>query len=276
MSKHQVGRLGVVGRENEVVALEPINRTNISAIIFERILFTIVAGNWREGDRIPPERELCQQLGVARPSLREALKALELIGMLESKIGDGTFVSSRLNFLSKPVLWAIVGSQTTDVQEIMESRMVIEVELAGFASQRAVQTDLDQMQAAIDALREGLHRRESVWEADMRFHMALAQSARNQILSNALMMIRNLLKQVILETLRVPLIPELAVKQHTSILEAIASRDKVAARDRMRIHIEQVAGVITQIKAAISHLPRNSAQTDLGPYQFMEVGRSQP
>src|SRR5665213_2193187 len=81
-------------------AVAPIERSKLTTSVFERLLSYVVGGDWKPGARIPPERDLCQQLGIARTSLREALKAMELIGMLDSRIGDGTFVCPRSEFLS--------------------------------------------------------------------------------------------------------------------------------------------------------------------------------
>src|SRR5213082_1790216 len=83
-------------------AIAPLARTTLTASAFEQLISYVVNGAWKAGDRIPPERELCQQLGIARTSLREALKAMELIGMLDSRVGDGTFVCPRSEFLSRP------------------------------------------------------------------------------------------------------------------------------------------------------------------------------
>jgi GntR family transcriptional repressor for pyruvate dehydrogenase complex len=92
------------GQTNSAKRLVLLPRVSVPAAVFEQILAQIVRGDWKEGDRIPPERELCQQLGVARPSLREAIKALEIIGLLECRVGDGTFVRQRSEFLSRPLL----------------------------------------------------------------------------------------------------------------------------------------------------------------------------
>lgn len=91
-------------------SITPIERTKLTASVFEQLLSYVVNGSWKPGDRIPPERDLCQQLGIARTSLREALKAMELVGMLDSRVGDGTFVCPRSEFLSRPLLWAFTGS----------------------------------------------------------------------------------------------------------------------------------------------------------------------
>src|ERR1700676_957565 len=143
------------GQTNSAKRLTLLQRVSVPAAVFEQILAQIVRGDWKEGDRIPPERELCQQLGVARPSLREAIKALEIIGLLECRVGDGTFVRQRSEFLSRPLLWAIAGSSTTDVNELVESRLVLEVELAGFASTRASVEDIAQITAGLEAMEAG-------------------------------------------------------------------------------------------------------------------------
>src|SRR3954465_10040220 len=115
----------------------PSARVGVPAAVFEALLGYIVSGEWKEGQRILPERELCQQLGVARPSLREALKALEIMGLVDSRVGAGTFVRRRADFLSRPLLWAIAGSPRATEKELVESRLVLKVERAGFAPDRA-------------------------------------------------------------------------------------------------------------------------------------------
>src|SRR5579862_3588569 len=103
----------------------PVVRTKLTASVFEQLVSFVVSESWKPGDRIPPERELCQQLGIARTSLREALKAMELIGMVDSRVGEGTFVCPRSEFLSRPLLWAFTGTDHDELQEIMEARTII-------------------------------------------------------------------------------------------------------------------------------------------------------
>lgn len=88
----------------------PVDRTKLTAAVLKQLLAYVVKGNWKAGDRIPPERELCQQLEIARTSFREAQKAIEPVGMLDSRVGDGTFVCPRSEFLSRPLLWAFTGA----------------------------------------------------------------------------------------------------------------------------------------------------------------------
>lgn len=227
--------------------VSPFPRSGVPAAVFEQLLGYIVSGEWKEGQRIPPERELCQQMGVARPSLREALKALEIIGLVDSRVGAGTFVRRRTDFLSRPLLWAIAGSSSAGVSELVESRLVLEVELAGFAAERATASDI------LD-IRRGLHSPQAepaiVMDSDLKFHLAIAIAAHNQVLLNAVLMIRNLIQQWMLVTLQVPGVSERVLEQHTEILEAILAKDSNSARDRMRSHLADMGGLLLRIKSA--------------------------
>ena len=224
----------------------PSARVGVPAAVFEQLLGYIVSGDWKEGQRILPERELCQQLGVARPSLREALKALEIMGLVDSRVGAGTFVRRRADFLSRPLLWAIAGSTSADAKELVESRLVLEVELAGFAAERATDADLSD-------IKQGLHsldaKPDRVLEFDLKFHLAVAVAAHNQVLLNAVLMIRNLVQRWMLVTLQVPGITGKVLSQHTGILESILAKDSKAARDRMRSHLAEMGGLLLDIES---------------------------
>lgn len=221
-------------------------RVGVPAAVFEQLLGYIVSGEWKEGQRISPERELCQQLGVARPSLREALKALEIMGLVDSRVGAGTFVRKRADFLSRPLLWAIAGSSSAGANELVESRLVLETELAAFAAERATESDLSE-------IKHGLHRLDAkpneVLEFDLKFHLAIAIAAHNEVLLNAVLMIRNLIQQWMLVTLQVPGITGRVLEQHAGILESILAKDSKSARDRMRNHLGQMGSLLLEIKA---------------------------
>src|SRR5580692_7895003 len=148
----------------------PIERTTLSAATFERLIANVVHGTWKAGQQIPTERILCQQLGIARNSLREALKAMELIGMLESRVGEGTFVCPRSEFLSRPLLWAFTGTDHAELADLMEARVFMERDLAGLAAERATPEELVDIEHTIVMMAEKIVLGESVLDADMAFH----------------------------------------------------------------------------------------------------------
>ena len=228
-------------------AVAPIERSKLTTSVFEKLLSYVVGGDWKPGDRIPPERDLCQQLGIARTSLREALKAMELIGMLDSRIGDGTFVCPRSEFLSRPLLWAFTGTDREELQEIMEARTIIEENLAGLAAQRASAGEIAEIGRAVQLMRDSIARGDSILEADMAFHMAVSAGARNGVMRNAVQLLRNLLRQWISYKLLIPDVLQMVLKRHFAIYRAIAARRPNAARNAMRLHLEETMNLVTHV-----------------------------
>ena len=202
----------------------------------------LVNGDWLEGEQIPPERELCQKLGVGRSSLREAMKALEIIGMIEMRVGEGTFVCRRADFLSHPLLWAIAGSGATEANELIEARKLIEVELAGLAADRATPDDFQQIGIHLDTMETSLDNSDKFLEADIAFHVAIGQAGHNRVLLNSLHLIRNLMQQWVRTSLEQhAFVATTALEQHRAIFVAVAKRNPAKAREAMRTHLDAMA-----------------------------------
>lgn len=240
-----------------IKSVTPIQRTTLTEAAFEQLISQVVNGNWKPGDRIPPERDLCQQLGIARTSLREALKAMELVGMLNSRVGDGTFVCPRSEFLSRPLLWAFTGMDHDELHDIMEARMIIEENLAGLAAERGSVAQIARIAEAVQLMRDSIARDESILEADMAFHLAVSTAAQNEVLRNAVQLLRNLMRQGIYYKLLIPNIAEAILKGHVAIYAAIARRSPVAARRAMRRHLGETTTLVTRLmKSHAVSLPR--------------------
>jgi len=225
----------------------PSPDTTLTASAFEELISYVVNGTWKAGDRIPPERELCQQLGIARTSLREALKAMELIGMLDSRVGDGTFVCDRSEFLSRPLLWAFTGTHDLELRDIMEARLFLERDLAGLAAERASRSEIEEIGKTLDDMRNCIARGESPIEADMQFHLAVARAAHNEVMRNAVQLLRNLLRQWLLLKLLIPQVPGKVLRQHEAVFRAIKAGDTEAARAAMGRHLVKAAQLVTQV-----------------------------
>jgi GntR family transcriptional repressor for pyruvate dehydrogenase complex len=231
----------------------PVQRTTLTAAAFDQLISHVVNGNWKAGDRIPPERDLCQQLGIARTSLREALKAMELVGMVDSRVGDGTFVCPRSEFLSRPLLWAFTGTDDTEFQEIMEARIIIEENLAGLAAQRANEREVKLIGEAVQLMQDSIARGEPILEADMAFHLAIAHASHNHVLAKAVQLLRNLMRQWLFYKVLIPDVAPRILKRHLAVYCAIAQHKPVAARREMRLHLDEamviVAAVIKERKS---------------------------
>jgi GntR family transcriptional regulator, transcriptional repressor for pyruvate dehydrogenase complex len=225
-------------------SLTPVVRTTLTADICRKMVSHLIRGVWNEGEKIPAERELCQTLGVGRASLREALKALEIMGMIETRLGDGTYVCKRSDFFSRPLLWAIASSSEADARELIEARTLIEVELAGLAAERGTLEDLRLIREQLSTMERTKKNPQEFVQADVDFHLAIGHAASSGILMNALQLIRNLLQQWIFSAVVVKGVPEKACAQHKRVLQAIENRDGTAARKEMRNHLLDMASFV--------------------------------
>ncbi len=226
---------------------KPIERTTLTASAFEQLISYVVKGEWKAGDRIPPERDLCRQLGIARTSLREALKAMELVGMLDSRVGDGTFVCPRSEFLARPLLWAFTAADHEELRDIMEARMLLERDVAGLAAERASDEEVARIGAAVEEMAENVAAGRSTLDADMTFHLAIAAAAHNSVMQNAVQLLRNLMRRWLHLKLMLPDVPTKVLRQHEAIYHAIRSRDPEAARKAMMEHLESTVRLVSQV-----------------------------
>lgn len=219
-------------------------KATLAASTFEQLISYIVNGDWKAGDRIPAERGLCQQLRIARTSLREALKAMELIGMLESRVGDGTFVCPRSEFLARPLLWAFTGTDHEELRDILEARFMIERDLAGLAAERGTEEEVQRIGNANEMMRECIASRAPCGESEMAFHRAIANAAHNAVLTNAMHLLLNLMKQWIFLDMRPP---AERLKRRTAIYRAILRHDAEAAREETWQHGLATVSAIKQL-----------------------------
>ena len=228
--------------------LTPIARTTLTADICRKLSNHLIRGDWQEGEKIPAERELCQQLGVGRASLREALKALEIMGMIETRLGDGTYVCRKSDFFSRPLLWAIASSGKAEAHELFEARRLIEVELTGLAANRSTADELNLINSHLNQMEEASPASKEFLDADIGFHLAIGQAGHNAILLNALLLIRNLMQRWIAGALAVPGVQGKALLQHKAIFQALARRDPGSARAAMTAHLEEMARHLGEVR----------------------------
>jgi GntR family transcriptional repressor for pyruvate dehydrogenase complex len=157
--------------------------------------------------------------------------------MVESRVGDGTFVCPRSEFLSRPLLWAITGSDRAELRDLVEARRLIEEDIAALAAERASSQEILRIGETVEELRACLPLPEAALAADFHFHIALAQAAHNAILLNAVQLFRNLMKHWIHLKLHGAGVPAQVLEQHEKIYTAIRHREPEMAREAMREHL---------------------------------------
>lgn len=230
--------------------LEPIKKLSVSEAIVNRIRDSISRGELRPGDRLPPERDLASQLGVSRMAVREGIKVLSAMGLVEVRQGDGTFVRHvrAENLLDTRVAGSLL--EAAQLLEVVEVRMALEVEMAGLAARRATAEDLEAMDASIRHMEEFLIQEGPRYlEPDLEFHAAICEAARNNSLSRVYENITDLIHHLRQHTYRVPGSGQRALASHRAILTAIRAGDEAAARQAMRQHMENAGRDVEHLMA---------------------------
>jgi GntR family transcriptional regulator, transcriptional repressor for pyruvate dehydrogenase complex len=209
------------------------------ADIVQHIVTSTAAVGMRPGDRFPPERQLVEQIGIGRSPLREALKCLDILGFIEIRQGDGTFLSTvSANLLPRVVSWGLLLG-THHAEELIELRRFMEPILARLASDRRTTEQATQIQELANALNSASTAAEFA-EADRQFHFAIANAANNSAFAATLESIKSLLDAWILQVVTTTDDWSPLITDHIEIANAIRAGDAVLAELAMRNHLDNV------------------------------------
>jgi GntR family transcriptional repressor for pyruvate dehydrogenase complex len=209
--------------------------------IVQQIEESIVKGDLKAGDQLPAERDLAQRFGVSRTAVREAVKALREKGLVEAYSGRGTFITDGTTQAVRQSLDLMVKiGQPEGSTHLAEVRAILEPEIAALAAVRIQEPELATMRDAVAAMDRAGNNPETYIEADLDFHLALAEGAANPLILSLLDSIVGLLREQRLRIFRVPGGPERGQVHHKRILDAIERRDSEKAREAMRAHLYQV------------------------------------
>jgi GntR family transcriptional repressor for pyruvate dehydrogenase complex len=209
--------------------------------IVQQIEDSILRGELTEGSQLPAERELAEQFGVSRTAVREAIKALQEKGLVDAFPGRGTFVTSGTsNSMRRSLDRIIKTSEQNGWSYLVEVREILEPEIAALAATRADAEDIAAMHLCVEKMDKAVRDSEAFIEADLDFHLALAEAAANPIVLSLIDSIIGLLREQRLRISRVEGGPERGQRYHRSILEAIERHDAHAARVAMQAHLWQV------------------------------------
>lgn len=226
-----------------VEALRRVHRNSLSDAIVEQIIDLISRGVLKPGERLPSEKQLCLRFGVGRTTIREALRSLGVMGILDGRVGEGTFVSAdNRKYLEKALQWGLLIDRKS-VNDLVETRLMLESQTAYGAAGRATPENLQEIEQALAGMQRSLDRPEQYLEHDLRFHLAVARATQNQILFNLLSMTRGYLQAWIRESLSKPSArkmrtrAESSVREHQKILQALRKRQPEQARQAMTEHI---------------------------------------
>ena len=220
-----------------------IKRKKLADSVLEEIRRMITDGEVAEGDKLPNQNEFSAQLGVSRPSLREALHTLNLMGVIEQRPGLGTVIKSANSALWLEQLSPPLVSDSEASLELLEARRFIEVGVVELAVQHATAKDIDRLGEIVSQMKPALEKGQlkKYSGLDMAFHEHLAVVSHNRYMKHMFLTIRGLMEQFIREAFTViPGLLEKSLVFHINIYEGVKKGDVRKAVTNMRKHIQDI------------------------------------
>jgi len=222
---------------------QPVERRKVYEQIAEQLLGQIGSRRLKPGDALPPERELTQTFRVGRSSIREALRMLESQGVIAPANGGAFVVADAANPLESSLRLLFALDEEAGMHDLFELRRILECEASALAAERRDEEHLAEMDAAIAQMAAALGgsgRGDSFIDADLRFHLALAEATGNRLVVHSMQAVRDVLRRALMTVYHIPQSPESAVVEHRAIRAAVAARDPIRARVEMRLHLARV------------------------------------
>ncbi|HAY85534.1 MAG TPA: FadR family transcriptional regulator [Chloroflexi bacterium] len=218
--------------------------------ITSRILSLIKERELSPGDRLPPERELAVMLNVSRASLREALRALFAMNILEMRQGDGTYVTSLEPQQLVQHLEFVFSLDDSTFIQLFEARKIVEVGIVALAAQRITDSQITLLEEKLQLAERSLHDPEAFLNADLELHKIIIEAARNPILDRFMSSISQLGLASRSRTVNIPGILIETIEDHKAIVEAIKQHDPDAASRAMLIHLNHVEDRLSNLSVS--------------------------
>lgn len=222
--------------------LEPNKTTKVYEQVIEQIKSKIKNGEIKKGDKLPAEREMAESIGVSRASVREAIRALEVVGLIESRQGAGNYIKTNFdNSLFEPLSVMFMLQECT-VREMYDLRETLELQCARLAAKNIEDNELALLTAIVDRMYIAENEEESL-ELDIKLHYLIAKASRNVLLINFLEVISQLMDEFI-RKFRMQILhegnKEDLLEIHENLLRALKSRDESKVYDAMKVHFNLI------------------------------------
>ncbi|OLO27878.1 transcriptional regulator [Alkalihalophilus pseudofirmus] len=212
--------------------------------IYNQILSEIESGSFNIGDKLPAERELCEQFGVSRAPVRQALSALELNGVIFSRQGEGIFVKN--THVTNGISESAIILDSISVEDIVEARMNIEPIITKYAALRATKEDIEDLRATIQKMEEETKAGQYVPETDEALHTGIAKASHNDLFIKMMAAISNAMKQQEMwkfirdRTVTRPDYRDVNFAEHKLLIQAIEEHDEKTAVKLMTDHMQNL------------------------------------
>ena len=222
--------------------LAPNKTTKVYDQVIEQIKSKIKSGEIKKGDRLPSEREMAESIGVSRASVREAIRALEVVGLVESRQGAGNYIKTNFdNSLFEP-LSAMFMLQECSVREMYDLRETLELQCAKLAAKNIEDNELALLTAIVDRMYIARSEEESL-ELDIKLHYLIAKASRNVLLINVVEVISQLMDEFI-RKFRMQILhegnKEGLLEIHENLLRSLKCRDESKVYNAMKEHFNLI------------------------------------
>jgi GntR family transcriptional regulator, transcriptional repressor for pyruvate dehydrogenase complex len=231
--------------------VQSVVKTEFSAIRRNRVheevarqLESLILKELKPGDKLPAERELAEMLGVSRSSIRDAIRRLELVGLVEPRQGSGTRVREISTEALVSPLANVIAHKRQLVSELLEFRQMLEPGMAARAAEHATPDDVAKMEEILDRQERTVRGGGLAIEEDSEFHYRIATAARNSVVLKVVDVVMDLLRETRSRSLQSEGRPQRSMAGHRRILSAIRRRDPEAAEAAMRQHIHDVEKIV--------------------------------
>jgi GntR family transcriptional repressor for pyruvate dehydrogenase complex len=225
-------------------AFHAIRKTRVSKEIVDQVRDLISSGRLGPGDRLPSERELAQTFRVGRSTVREAIRSMESLGLIEVRPGEGTFLAGPSMERGHDPLTANLYKAWSTQLKLFEVRAVLEPGLAGLAARRATSEQIGRMQEDLKTQEKRVERGEAYVKEDAAFHLLIAEATGNEILMRIVDSLMGLLEETRHTSWQRGDRPTRSLKQHRAILQAIEERNSAMAERRMHEHIRSIERLV--------------------------------
>lgn len=227
----------------------PVSVGRISEMIVEQIRVLMRQGQLKPGDRLPPERDLCERFGVSRVTVREALRMLESSGLVQIRVGarGGAFVTAPSSERVGAGLTDMLTLSAISAADVTEVRMILEVGIMPIVCERATEQDIADLEEICKRSEAALRSGEYSMDYSLEFHTRVARAAHNPAVAMLVESFRGPIHMSLQQAREVaPQMGDLGTREHQRLIEAIRSRDPGAAAEIMREHLERTARRVGQ------------------------------
>ncbi len=243
--------------------LQKIKVESLRSQVYMQLKNQLMAGVWKVGEKLPSENELCASLGVSRVTVRAAIQQLEILGLVETRHGDGNFVKEFSSATALNALHPLIQiNENQDIITILEYRKIVEKGTIGLIAPKITAADIERLEKTYQLMvsLSDSNEPQKQAEADHLFHYQLAQIANNPIIIKVYEIINVILSAAMIQIVRL-LGTEMGVRYHRQLIDALKTGDKALCASTMEAHIEEIIRKIKNKDRMLTQTA-NSASAD--------------